>query len=72
MRGSLLSHLSICGESVRPSQGSFAAVGSQLDDPLAAAVAVVQVQEVSVRVQAVLTWGGRSRERERPVSEVCG
>lgn len=41
--------------SVRPSQASSASIGSQLDDPLAAAVAVVQVQEVRVWIQAVLT-----------------
>lgn len=39
---------------VQPLQAS-ACVGFQLDDPLPSMVAVVQVQEVCVRVQAVLT-----------------
>lgn len=39
---------------VQPLQAS-ACVGFQLDDPLPSVVAVVQVQEVCVRVQAVLT-----------------
>lgn len=55
------SDLSICSEpnhstSVHPSQRP-AGVGPHLDDPLPAAVAVVQVQEVRVWIQAVLTCG---------------
>lgn len=42
--------------SVRPSQASAAGVGLQLDDPLPSMVTVVEVQEVRVGIQTVLTY----------------